>query len=279
MRPAWTVALDSDPLDATAIAELRKSLPETRLGMWFVEGHRSEPGAWWTEVAPLLDRFFAMEGETFAPAARAAGVRYHWLPAACDASVARAEPVGKRSGLVFVGSCRPARVALFLGLRAAGLPLRLLGPKWSQVAALADCVVQDGWVDETTEAAAYRSALVAVNLHDANPTADFVNPRTFTAAGCGALVLCDPRPDLARLFPPDEIEICEDTILAARAQQLLNESVTTGNRGLAASRTVHARHTYFHRAQEMLAVLAAKDESGLPGFGSDRDSGHRLDNG
>lgn len=255
-QPGWILALDAEPLDAELIKRIRDKSPQTRIAHWFLEDHQEDFVQWWRAVGPLDDVFFSAEGGAFETVARAAGIPYTWLPAACDDEEYAPEPAVARRGVAFVGTVRPERVRLFERIAATGVALSLYGPKWSEQATLRPHVAMDGWVTGEAEAAAYRSALMVANLHDAGKSTALVNPRTFAAARCGALVVMNRRDDLPRIFAGDEVEAVESVeAMAAAIARLVADPVAVRERGQRAARCVGERHTWRHRVQEIVAQL------------------------
>jgi spore maturation protein CgeB len=105
---------------------------------------------------------------------------------------------------------------------------------------------------------------VNVNVHSADhvtgldPQPDYVNPRTFELAACGAFQLVDRRDPLAALFDDDEIAVF-DTVadLRDKAQYYLarfDEAVAIAERG---RRRAVSDHTYEARVRQILSDCLA----------------------
>lgn len=259
LKPAWILTLYREPLDAEAIRVIRSKLPRTRIACWFVEDSAAEVGLWWKEYAPLMDFFFTMQGDDFAGKVSSLGVKAAWLPGASEPEIHFAPTTDDREGVGFVGSCRPGRIRIMEQLIAAGIPLMLGGPGWADHPLMKPHVVINGWVTGEEEAEIYRRSLVVVNLHDGNPGPAFVNPRTFAAAACGALVVSDHRDDLPRLFDAGLIETVEHDRIAERTMELLKNPSAVIARGARASKEVLARHTYEDRIRKLLGRVTGKN--------------------
>jgi spore maturation protein CgeB len=107
----------------------------------------------------------------------------------------------------------------------------------------------------------FNASRVNLNLHSwsgssLDPDGDFVNPRTFELAACGAFQIVDHRTLLPELFTNDEI-VAFRTIddLPRLISRWLRDADARAAAALAARRRVSAAHTYVHRMREMLAHL------------------------
>jgi spore maturation protein CgeB len=122
--------------------------------------------------------------------------------------------------------------------------------------------VQENGRRVTTEETAkiYCATKINLNVHssphheDVNPHGDFVNPRTFEIAACGAFQLVDHRAELAELFAPgDELAVFQSgqDILRLVKYYLTHEE----ERNVMAERgrqRVLSEHTYVHRMRAAL---------------------------
>ncbi len=256
LRPSWILALDSDPLDETLIAAIRERSPLTRIGTWFVEDPTTEAGSWWASIAPIVDVFFSIEDGSFLDGVRERGGNARWLPMACDESSFSPPPPGSaRRGVHFVGVPRPSRVALFEEWVGRGLPLTLHGPGWSEIPSLAGHAGIREWVNDEQAVEIYRSSLVVADLYDDRP-GGYVNPRTFSMMAAGALVVSEHRSDMERLFEPGHVETCPAEEMGERLERLLADPAAVAARGQEAADAVRSRHTFRHRAAEIVRALA-----------------------
>ncbi len=110
----------------------------------------------------------------------------------------------------------------------------------------------------------FNATAVNLNPHSSSgmgldPHPDFVNPRTFELAACGAFQLVDERTLLPDLFTPEEV------VRFRRAEEVpqlirtwLKESPGRRASAEASRRRVLRDHTYRHRLQELLAVIGMR---------------------
>jgi spore maturation protein CgeB len=85
-----------------------------------------------------------------------------------------------------------------------------------------------------------------------------VNRRLFEAAGCGAAVLTDVRPDLDGLFKTgDEVATFDSfETLVEQAWWMLDHARDARAMGERAAARAHADHTYDRRLSQLLAALS-----------------------
>jgi hypothetical protein len=114
-----------------------------------------------------------------------------------------AEPVHR---VGFIGGANPAREGLLGGLAGRGLLDYVVGGPWHDARLRALCRADNVPAEQT--AALYRDTAIVVNVfrdrhhfNRAGIDARAMNPRICEALACGALVISEPREDLARLVP------------------------------------------------------------------------------
>jgi spore maturation protein CgeB len=186
----------------------------------------------------------------------------HYLPEACNPTWHRPpDDVRATPFVVVAGNMYPSRVRLLERLDRAGVPLRLYGsgwPRWIHSPVLERCHTRR-YVTRHEKARVFRSAAAVLNnLHPAE--LDGVNCRLFEAAGCGAAVLCETRPELERHFDPKHEVLAFDDFdeLVDRARYLLDQREDGRRMGDAASRRAHRDHTYQQRLNRILEVLVCR---------------------
>ena len=111
----------------------------------------------------------------------------------------------------------------------------------------------------------FNASKINLNLHSSterdgvDPTGDFLNPRTFELAGCGAFQLVDRRALLDEVFTPGEdIVTFEDTEdLKKKIDYYLEHEDERKAIAEKSRRTVLEKHTYQHRLRDMLSVIYA----------------------
>ncbi|GBE30933.1 hypothetical protein BMS3Bbin04_01971 [bacterium BMS3Bbin04] len=235
--------------------------------MWFVED--AELANWWPQVAPDYDLFFHIQGEAFTKVLQENGVRCaHYLPVAADPNVHRPldltpdETARYGSELSHVGAGYFNRRRFFLNL--LNYDLKLWGNDWEEATGLQTVLQDDGRRVSTEETVRiFNATRININLHSStyaqgvNPHGDFVNPRTFELAACGAFQLVDKRSLLAEMFEPGkEIAVFSDLDECKSLIEHYLAHPEEANSIARAGRTRVLRdHTYTHRMAEAIRVL------------------------
>jgi spore maturation protein CgeB len=260
-RPDLVIALAQAPLDAASLDSLKGMGIVS--AFWFVENHRVL--TYWKTLGRHYDWFYGIQRGRFLEQLAAEGVRRpHYLPMACDPAVHRPLPLtgDERatfgSAVSFAGAPYLNRRRLLVSL--ADLDLRIWGDGWNEPA-LAHFVAGGGRrFDVETMVRIFNATEVNLNLHsaahvaDLDPDPDFVNPRTFEIAACGAFQLTDWREPLGELF--DEGEMVTFRSAAELRQQIAHYLSRPEERRAIAERArarAIAEHTYEHRVRRILA--------------------------
>ena len=211
-RPDLVIALAQAPLNASVCERLRSA--GITVAFWFVENFRVLP--YWKLVAKDYDVIFAIQDEPFLSMLREAGApKAVYLPTACDpgrhAPVALTDAERRRFGaeVSFAGAPYLNRQRMLLGL--IDLNPRIWGDGWTatELARLAADGGARFSLDEMIRI--FAATKINLNIHSANhvegldPDPDYVNPRTFELAACGAFQLVDARRPLPALFADDEM--------------------------------------------------------------------------
>lgn len=259
--PDLVLALAQAPLSLQALKRLRRDQVAT--AMWFVEDY--EVFTYWQTFAPYYDLFAIIQKGAFPEQLGQIGQQNSlYLPLAADLSVHKPlalSPVEQKefgSALSFVGAGYPNRRLAFRQL--ARYDLRLWGNDWDGESVLASRLQRQGQRIATEDVVKiFNAATININLHSSvRPQVlvgdgDFVNPRTFELAACGAFQLVDKRTLLGELFADNEIATFTDmdSLLQAVDWYLAHpqerEEITRKSRG-----RILAEHTYVHRMQTLL---------------------------
>lgn len=264
--PDLVLAMAQAPLSRQALKRLRRDKVPT--AMWFVEDREVFP--YWKAFAPLYDLFAVIQKGDFADQLREIGQPNSvYLPLAADPSVHRPlemTSVERRkygSEISFVGAGYPNRRLAFRQL--CGYDLRIWGNDWDGEAILAPYLQRGGERIGTEEVVRiFNATAINVNLHSSvRPGAlvgdgDFVNPRTFELAACGAFQLVDRRGLLPELFAEGELALFSD--MAGLLQGIEFYRTDPEARAEVAARgraRVLAEHTYAHRMQTLLQHASA----------------------
>ncbi|MDR2123399.1 MAG: glycosyltransferase [Desulfovibrio sp.] len=269
--PDLVLSLAQAPLSIAALKRLRRA--GLRTAMWFVEDFRIF--TYWRAFAPYYDLFAVIQKEPFIDELDALGVHDAlYLPLAALPSLHRPLTLDERekqefgSQLSFVGAGYPNRRKAFAGLRNLGL--KIWGTEWDDDPEIAPMLQKKGERITSEDCVRiFNAAAVNINLHSsvrADPPVapgDFVNPRTFEIAACGAFQLTDRRGLLPELYGPDEAATFSD--LDELREKILYYSAHPEERAAVAARARRrtlAEHTYAARMKRLLDFAAER----LPGF-------------
>ncbi len=181
-------------------AAWRARFPRVKSAVWLVdEPYEVDDTAAWSHH---FDAQFLND-----PSTRHRHPNAHALPTCHDPQVHHARGVAARPhGVVFVGGANPAREAVLLALEEAGLLDVLIGGPWRAPVLRARAAASNVPAARTAEL--YRASRIVLNvfreLHHFNRQAEpatTMNPRIHEALACGALVLSEPRDEIAARLP------------------------------------------------------------------------------
>jgi len=265
--PDLVLSMAQAPLSRQALKRLRRD--GVRTAMWFVEDFRLF--TYWEAFAPFYDVFAVIQKEPFPEKLAAIGQENAlYLPLAADPAVHRPlelSPVDRRiygAEVSFMGAGYPNRRLAFAELLDFGLGI--FGNEWDGDARLTPHVRLSGRRLSTEETVkVFNAATVNLNLHSSIGVeklvtgGDFVNPRTFELAMCGAFQLVDERALLPELFAYDEL--ARFGSLEELKERLNYYLARPGERAALASRArsrALADHTYAARMARLLAFTAER---------------------
>ncbi len=298
--PDLVLAMAQAPMPPSVLKRLRKDGVPT--AMWFVEDYRLF--TYWRAFAPLYDIFAVIQQEPFFSELSAIGAEnVLYLPLAAQPDfhrpleLAPKEKAAFASDLSFMGAGYPNRRALFRELTR--YDFKIWGTEWEGESALAPLVQRNGSrISPEDSVKIYNSAAINLNLHSSiSPDAeikpgDFVNPRTFELAACGAFQLVDRRallPELFNLAAPNAGNPGQQAELAPFSSQQAELAAFSSKAELfslieyylkrpeeraalaeRARKRVLAEHTYKQRMESLLSFAAQRlpQNAGgkLPGF-------------
>jgi spore maturation protein CgeB len=267
--PDLVLGLAQAPLNLAVLEHLRKKKFLT--AMWFVENYRHL--TYWQQLAGGYDYWFVIQQASCVDALTRAGARHvHYLPMAADPALHRplglteAEQAEYGADVSFVGAGYPNRRTVLPGWLSRDWSFKLWGNEWDGADDLASVLQRGGArIDTETCIKVFNATAVNLNLHSCagdglDPEADFVNPRTFELAACGAFQLVDERSLFPDLFAPKEmVRFSATADVPSLIRTWLADS--SGRREIAATgrRRVLAQHTYTHRMSELLAVIGMRE--------------------
>ena len=263
--PDLVLALAQAPLNLAVLEHLRKKKFLT--AMWFVENYRHL--TYWQQLAGGYDYWFVIQQASCIDALTRAGARQvNYLPMAADPALHR--PLGLTeveraeygADVSFVGAGYANRRTVLPGWLSKDWSFKLWGNEWEGADSLASVLQRSGArIDTETCIKVFNATSINLNLHSCvgdglDPEADFVNPRTFELAACGAFQLVDERALFSDLFAPDEM-VRFTTVAEVPSLIRMWLADASGRRHIAAAarRRVLAHHTYKHRMSELLTVI------------------------
>ncbi len=261
------ICMAQAPISPRALTELRRRGVVTVL--WFVEDYLRF--TYWKEVAKYFDYVFTIQRGECIEAIRQAGAEHvHYLPTGCDPTVhgpVELTPEERQrwgSPISFVGAGYYNRRQTFAGL--AHLPCKLWGTEWPGCKPF-DKMVQESGRRLTPEEyiKIFNATDINLNLHSSNerdgidPTGDFLNPRVFELAACGAFQLVDERALLSESFTIGEEMITFASLndLKEKIEYYLQRPEERARIAEKARARVLREHTYESRLEEMLSVIYA----------------------
>ncbi len=275
-QPDLVLAMAQAPLSIQSLKRLRRDGVPT--AMWFVEDFKLFP--YWQAFAPHYDFFAVIQREPFlSELAKIGAANTLYLPMAAHPKVHKqlelsaAEQRKFGSDVSFMGAGYPnRRVAL---REFIGLDFKLWGTEWEGDTALAPYVQMGGArVSSEDCVRIFNATKVNINLHSSIQAqelvtgGDFINPRTFEVAACGAFQVVDRRGLMAECFAEDELATFEDM---AGFRELVRHFLAHPDERLEYARRGQARvlrdHTYAARMRTLLDFVAQR----LPGWPARRE--------
>jgi spore maturation protein CgeB len=266
--PDLVLAIAQAPLTLAVLEHLRKKKFLT--AMWFVENYRHL--TYWQQLAAGYDYWFVIQQAECQEAFKRAGARdVGYLPMAADPAVHRplaltdAERAEYGADLSFVGAGYPNRRALLPRWLSKDWSFKLWGNEWEGAADLVPVLQRRGArIDTEACMKVFNASAINLNLHSCggdalDPQADFVNPRTFELAACGAFQLTDERALLPDLFTDEEIVRFRRTEdVPALIRMWLDDPSGRRTIAEAARQRVLEQHTYGHRMKALLAAIGLR---------------------
>lgn len=268
-EPDLVLSMAQAPLSRQALKQLRKD--GTASAMWFVEDYRLF--TYWRAFAPYYDFFFVIQQAPFLEELRASGVQNAcYLPLAAlpsfhrplDLSSAERRQFG--SDLSFLGAGYPNRRIAFRQLTS--YDFKIWGSDWEDEVVLGRFLQEEGArISPEKAVKIFNASKINLNLHSSVQTrrlvsgGDFVNPRTFEIAACGAFQLVDRRRLLPELFTEDEMATFSDMdeLHEKITYYLKNSEERLAVAAKGRKRTL-AEHTYKQRMARLLDFVRERRE-------------------
>jgi len=274
--PDMVLAMAQAPLSRQALKKFKSlGIPTA---MWFVEDFRLF--TYWQAFAPLYDVFAVIQKEPFGEELEKIGQPNHlYLPLAADPifhvplDLTPQERCRFGSDLSFMGAGYPNRRVAFRQL--LNHDFKIWGNEWDGDPVLAPYVQEGGRRVSSEECVKiFNASKINLNLHSSiDPerlvtNGDFVNPRTFELAACGAFQLTDSRSLMDEAFAADEV--VRFASLAEMKEKIVHYLAHEDERTAIAARArarVLAEHTYDARMQTLLDFCAER----LTGWPKERE--------
>lgn len=259
------ICMAQAPASGRVLTELRKRGVITVL--WFVEDYQRF--LYWREIAHHFDFVFTIQkGECLTAIRQAGAGEVHYLPTGCDPKVhcpqdlSLAEQERWGSPVSFVGAGYHNRQQSFASL--CDLPFKIWGTEWPTCRPFDKLVQEQGRRLTPAEyVKIFNSTQININLHSSTErdsidvSGDFINPRTFELAACGAFQLVDNRALLPEVFEPGKDLVTFDDVKDLRDKIEYYLAHPEERKEIAASgrRRALNEHTYDHRIKEMLSII------------------------
>ncbi len=226
-KPDLVFVLAQAPVAPPLFQALKAEVP--LVAYWFVEDFQVL--TYWQDLAPEVDVFFTLQKEPFFSELKRRGVKnYACLPLAADLEAYHPldlSPEDKRrfgSALSFLGAGYYNRRQFFQGL--TDFDFKIWGAEWELNSPLGRHIQdQAARVSEEDSAKIFNASRINLNLHSSpfhagvNPQGDYLNPRVFDLAACGAFQLVDWRAQLPEFFIPGQ-ELATFTSLAEAREKI-----------------------------------------------------------
>ncbi len=263
-KPDIVLALSQAPVSKNALERISANGIVT--AYWFVEDFNYM--TYWQQYAPLYDCYFTIQDGTFFQELKKAGCRnFSYLPLAADPMIhgkidlSSDERREYGSDISFMGAGYFNRQKLFMGLM--DYDFKIWGNEWDIRSPLWQIVQRNGSRVSTEDAVKiFNATRVNINLHSSACingvcNGDFINPRTFEIASCGAFQLVDRREYLQRHFAiGSEIETYQDIEeLRHKIDYYLKNDYKRIRMAERAAQRVSDNHTYIHRMSELISVV------------------------
>ena len=265
-EPDLVLSMAQAPLSRQALKKLAKD--DIATAMWFMEDHRLF--TYWKGFAPYYDFFAVIQKEPILEQLQELGVNALYLPMAALPGFhaqLKLDPLDQRrfgADLSFMGAGYPNRRVAFRQLTR--YDFKIWGTEWDNEPLLASHLqLQGARISPEDCVKIFNASKINLNLHSSIqtnklvPGGDFVNPRTFELAACGAFQLIDKRKLLPELFDDNELASFESMEeLLELIPFYLNNPDKRCEMAQKAQAKALAQHTYQHRMQTLIDFIALK---------------------
>jgi spore maturation protein CgeB len=268
-EPDMVLCMAQAPLNHQALKRLRRDGVTT--AMWFVEDYRLF--TYWKSFAPMYDIFAVIQKEPFFDELATIGQHNTlYLPLAAQPDFHKPmelTSVNQRkfgSTISFMGAGYPNRRIAFREL--VNHDFKIWGSDWDGDHVLEPLVQLKGARVTPEECVKiFNATTINLNLHSSIQAeelvtyGDFVNPRTFELAACGAFQLVDKRSLLSEAFAEDELATFSSmSELLEKIDYFKNKPEECTIFAEKAKARVLADHTYKARMRTLIDFTAQRIE-------------------
>jgi spore maturation protein CgeB len=261
LTPQLVVVVGSCPVSAGALAQIKASLEVTLVHIWPDTLLNLDSSL--IECLPLYNLECVYSQNAVEPVRRLGASRPVWTPLAGDPSLHGAlqctESEAARYGaeVTFIGGWRPEREAVLSAL--AGFDLKIWGPDWGR-RCKANSVIMKAWQGRALRGREFAQASVSskVNLNIIDETNyPAANMRFFEIPCAGGLQVSSPCPEMEQEFKHGETIFYyqNESELPDLIRRLLDDHELRETVRQAAHRKVMEKHTYLHRARQILGLM------------------------
>jgi hypothetical protein len=255
------VVVGSCPVSAGALAQIRASLEVTLVHIWPDTLLNLESSL--IECLPLYD-LECVYSQSAVELMRGLGAsRPVWAPLAGDPSLhgaqrcTESEAIEYGADVSFIGGWRPEREAVLS--RLTGYNLKIWGPDWGGRCKNNPTIIK-AWKGRALRGREFAKAVASskVNLNIIDETNyPAANMRFFEIPCAGGLQVCSPCPEMEQEFRHGETIFYyrDESELSDLIRRLLDGDELRETVRQAAHRKVTEKHTYLHRARQILGLM------------------------
>ena len=202
------------------------------------------------------DAVLAASDRFAADLAKRTAVPVHSVHQATDPERFRPTPGGVPHELLFIGSSRGQRRPMVDAAAASGRDLAVYGGGWTDD--LMDRRHHRGdWIPNEAVAAFYSAAeIVLADHYDDMRDLGFISNRLYDALACAAFVLSDDVAGLEDEFDGGAVGCATRDEAIEMIERFLDDAPARRERAERGRRAVLERHTFGHRADEIIAIVA-----------------------
>ncbi len=262
LTPQVVVVVGNCPATTGALAQIKASLEVTLVHIWPDTLLNLDSSL--IECLPLYDLECVYSQSAVELMKRLGAGRPVWTPLAGDPSIhsvaecTTSEVVEYGAEVTFIGGWRPEREALLSALTRFNL--KIWGPDWGR-RCRNNSAIMKAWQGRALRGREFAKAVTSskINLNIIDQTNyPAANMRFFEIPCAGGLQLSSPCPEMESEFKHGETTFYyrDESELSAHIRDLLNDSELCRKVKQAAYMKVMDKHTYIHRAKQILGLTA-----------------------